>query len=557
MGEAVGIPGLAPAEGALQQVLAGIRGGAGTREFHAGIEAGQRVLGNRAFMHWVGAQQSGGRAAVAGSLPPCLQPQGAPLQMMPKKKKQQGHAVAGKEEGEGAVPEGEEKPEAGVKLPQSGAGGTGSSCETQGPAGAGMTVDGVAVPVERKKKKSRVQVALNTLRGEGVAAFGDYIEAEIGEAALLRTLVERITRAEDLKSIRAAALAVVEARLRLPDSDESAGEQVLRKSLPLREQGQGAGIRQAPELAVTAPVKAALNLRETELFEACYKGDTGRFRRYLSHWKSGHGNVDVNVSDRLGTLLCHAAFWGYENIVRELLSLPGIDVNLAGELGCTPVYLAARNGHVKLVELLLDQRGINVNLATSVGTTPLYVAAEEGHVEVVKLLLAAPGINVNMQRSDGVAPLNVAADKGDVEVVKLLLAAPGIQVNLGVDGRYIPLGMAVQHGHKDIVRLLLRNGADPNITSGEGLTPLHVASFKGYTAIVEMLLHFGADPDAELTDLVGEAQTPGNLAVLGGHREVMSVLEAYRRRREAARRLEQLSLTEAPAEAGGSGRAGV
>ena len=67
-------------------------------------------------------------------------------------------------------------------------------------------------------------------------------------------------------------------------------------------------------------------------------------------------------------------------------------------------------------------------------------------------------------------------------------------------------------------------------------------------------MHAGADIDAEVRnpDTDDPAQTPGELAELGGHREVTSVLAACRRRREAARRLERLSITGAAGGAPGT-----
>ena len=475
---------------ALRQVAAGVQGVAGTRAVHAGIEAGQRLLGNRVFMRWVEDLQS---ATLPGEV--CLrtgeQQWGlpprrweAPLQLMGKKKKK-----PGAQEVEAAPPQ---RP------------------HEQGEPGA----------VGRRKQW-------------------------VGEE---------------------------------------------------------------PK---TAPVKSEFNRRDAELFAACVRGDAGRIRQLLRH-----GNVDINMSDKFGSLLCHAAYEGRTAVTRELLSRPDIDVNLAQQAGATPLYLAAQWGHVKVVELLLAVRGIKVNLVSKTGVSPLHIAVQMGRVETVKLLLAAHGINVNpelpsdnttplllalhLEREDiaglllaapdidvdkplksgiapvhfaarnnlpgtverlvrrgadanlalanGMTPLYFAADKGDLEVVRALLQAPGIRINQATGIRYVPLGIAAQRAHKDIVRLLLRKGADPNIESATGLTPLHVACLHGHIAIVQMLLHFKADVDAEVLDAEGDrpAQTPYGLAELGGHRAVMSELTAHRRRTEAAHRLEQLPVTEEP-----------
>ena len=551
-----------PAGVVLYRLLAGMLEGTGETAFESDMEAGQRVLGNRGFMHWVEQVRSRGRGAAGQALP--AQGQGAPLQLMGKKKKPQ----------QAAAP------------PASG---------TQEHAGAGMTGDGGAAPEGKKKKKSRVQVALNRLRGEGVAPFGDYIGAEIGEAALLRTLVERITRAEDLQGVRVEALAMVEARLRL-----------LAGPLPAH---AGSGV-QAPETAVLTPAETMLSPRELGLFVACDEGNAGELRRLLRHV-----NVNINVGLRGETMLCNAVFNGHANIVRELLPRPGIDVNLAQRQGATPLCLAAQRGDTGIARLLLDKAGINVNLKTLDETTPLFVAVACGHLELVELLLAAPGINVNpataeggtplmmaiqnrdekmvdrlltargidvdvrtkdgasalffavkenlpgvveqlvrrgadvnLALSAGSTPLHQAAGYGYLEVVRILLQAPGIRVNqLTVRGT-APVGIAARGGHKEIVRLILKKGAAANIKSSDGLTALHTAALHGHTAIVEMLLHAGADVDAEVQDPDNEILriTPVDTARIGGHRQVVSVLTAHRWRRQAARRLEQLSITGAP-----------
>ena len=566
---------------ALARVLAGVQDGAGMRGFQAGIEAGQRALGNRAFLDWVGALQSAGQT---------LRRQGAPLQLMGKKKKQQpadveagsGKQAAGAPEGAGTEAKGTVVPGPAAAQPQ--ATGTLPGVEPE-------PVEDAAAGGKKKKKKSRVQVALNTLRGEGAAAFGGYIEAEIGEAALLRTLVERINRAEDLAGVREEALGVVEGRLCLLASGGDTG---------------------APEFPVITPVKTELTWMERELFDGCVKGDIRKFRRFLKH-----GVADINMGSAFGTLLCVAAYLGHTRIVRELLPAPKIDINLAGQNGITPLFCAAQNGQVKVVELLLAEPGINVNLATTSGVTPLFAATLHGCAEIVTLLLAAPGINVNPvvpennatplqcavymgykdiaglllaapgididrcaeggssllfiavqsgflgiaeqlvrhgvavnpAACEGATPLYAAINSGDVQAVRILLTARDTRINQPTGEGIVPLGFAVSRGHKDIVELLLRHGADPNARGITGLTAFHLVCLYGHAAIVRMLLDEGADADAEVQDpdREGQTRTPGSLAALGGHREVISILAAHRRRREAARSgLEQMPVTEEP-----------
>ena len=587
------------AKAALQRVAAGMLGGVGPREFQAGIEAGHRELGNRAFLRWVGEwPEEGGRQMARSSsdevteagmpVAPSRLSAPAPLQLMPKKKKKTGGSVVD----EAAEATREDLPESVAQ----------AQAECEIPLSPVQPEESTG-PGQKKKKKPRVKVALNTLRGEGVEAFKAYIEAEIGETGPLRTLVERIIRAEDLGGIKNTALKAVEARLRVLDPEAVAGAP--EAAVP----GPG---RARPDIA---PVKAELSSREDELFGCCASGNVRRLKQLLRY-----GKIDINMGSKYGTLLNFASYNGHAGLVRELLSLPGIDVNLAHQIGMTSLYIAAQEDHAEVVKLLLAARGINVNLSAHTGATPLYVAAQERHVEVVKLLLATPGINVNLAEMAGAAPLCIAAQEGQEEVVKLLLDAPtiridarkangatalidaaasnfprivellikgGANVNLMLDAGstalsaaayrgYLevvrvllqapaievnhttksvisPLAMACANGHRDVTTLLLEKGAYPNITFESGIAPLHLACLRGHTAIVEILLNAGVDMDdgiAVETAYAGtEIHTPYGIAELMGHREVMTLLEQHRQDRSArAVQVEALSPCLRPAE---------
>ena len=524
----------------LQTMAAGIQGGIPPLQFSDSIQSGNRHMGNRAFLRWVGGlhgdrQEVNIRGLPAQGLqhPAPSQTRPAPLQLMPKKHKKK---VPAAEEPQKALPEAppqaieEPVPELAAALPRAQSG-------------------GAAVPEEKKKKKSRVQVALNTLRAgkeveEGVEAFRRYVEAEIGETVLLHTLVERINRADDLEDRQEAALRTVEERMRRLDPGHA---------VPVGSQATARVQGQAAEMAVVAPAKTALNFRERELLECCLNGDVRKFKQLFKS-----RTVDANLANEKGTLLYIAAVKGYTAIARELLSKPGIDVNLAQKKGATPLCPAAELGHVEIVKLLLAAPGINPNLGTfRVGTTALSAAVYNGHLEVVKLLLTArnsninvrqhdgatalfiaaqnnfpeivellvrSGANVNLASNDGASPLCAAAFKGSTEVVKRLFQAPDIQVDHTTCKQVTALAFATQQGHKDIVEFLLEKKADPNITGVEGLAPLHITCIHGYTDIARILLNAGGDMELR----AGGKYTPYQVARWGGHQALADLLKARR-----------------------------
>ena len=536
----------------LQTVAAGIRSAISPLQFMVGIDAASEQLGNRAFLHWVGelhATGPGGEThavAAQGSQDPGLSlPRHAPLQFMPKKKKKKGEAAA---EVVGALPEA--TPETGAAtLPQ-------TEPDTTLPPGE-----------KKKKKKPRVQVALNALRTGGVEEFGHYIHAEISEPALLQSLMERITRAKDLGDKKDAALRVVEARM---------GEFDL-EGIPAMPQAAATEQGQVTEVAVVAPIKTALSLREQDLLDGCLLGDIRKVRRLLRL-----KTLDINVADDQGTPLCQAAYTGHVAVVRELLSMPGIDVNLAQQAGATPLYFAVQEGCVGVVKVLLEEaRGLNVNLGTLKGSTALCIAAQLGREEVVKLLLEVSNININASKFDGTTPLigavvtnfpgivellikrganvnipfkdgtpalSMVAELDNIEMARVLLRTPDIQINRAGRDRLTALAIASRKGHKEIVELLLKEGAEPNKRDKYGTTPLHYAALYGRMAIVETLLHSEADVDADVAAVIDKC-TPYDLAKLMRHQAIMDLLEAHRRdKAEQAAQFERLSPCLRPAE---------
>ncbi|KAH6894868.1 ankyrin repeat-containing domain protein [Coprinopsis sp. MPI-PUGE-AT-0042] len=112
--------------------------------------------------------------------------------------------------------------------------------------------------------------------------------------------------------------------------------------------------------------------------------------------------IGINTTDQYGwTALMHAVDGGHTEGVKELLSAQEIDVNWASnrdkyytlnEAQLTALIVAARKGRINIVKQLLEVPGINVNaVSTPSGNTALAHALTRGHKAVADLLLAFPG----------------------------------------------------------------------------------------------------------------------------------------------------------------------
>ena len=228
------------------------------------------------------------------------------------------------------------------------------------------------------------------------------------------------------------------------------------------------------------------------------------------------------------TPLLLACMQGGVDAVTSLLAL-GADPAIEGHMHrilfpdekykCTPLMLAARDGHIKIVEVLLADARVDVNQASSdAGRTAMFAASYTGQAAVVKLLLAHDGIDANQARTDdGLTPLFVACQNRHAAIVKLLLAHDGIDANqASTDNGVFPLFVACEEGHAEIVtQLLAHAGIDANkATARFGMTALHAACNEGHTAIVKLLLtHDGVNVN-QTTTVFNE--TPLHGAIVGG-----------------------------------------
>ena len=242
-----------------------------------------------------------------------------------------------------------------------------------------------------------------------------------------------------------------------------------------------------------------------------------------------YGANPNDVMDQKGTSVLHfAAYQGNEKVINVLLNASA-DINIQDNDMVTPLMLAAGFKNKKAVQLLLS-RGADINLSDPEGRTVLmrspdiifplinlssvelnktdnkgysllHWAAMQNNTHLIHTLIQA-GLNPNINNTSGKTPLMSAAQNANNEAIEDLL-------KLGADiNQQDSIGFTALHysvlGYKDspeTIKLLLKNHANINHTSNDGVTALMLAAFYGLAESVKLLLQNGADPNLQDSSL--------------------------------------------------------
>ena len=239
------------------------------------------------------------------------------------------------------------------------------------------------------------------------------------------------------------------------------------------------------------------------------------------------GGVDINYGDVDNTSALVVSIMNKQYSFAKFLIDRGADVNVVGGYGRTALYAIVdiRNEDysalpnrktedplptLDIVQALLA-RGANVNLALTAnlpgrsgmdagdttlgaGTTPLMRAARAGDAAVTRLLLAK-GADPKLTTKDGNTALMFAAGVGyrdkntrgserdALETLKIFVDA-GLDVRQSNSRGETALHGAADRGADTIVQFLVDRGAELNVKSKQGFTPLDVAM--GKSSIIQL-----------------------------------------------------------------------
>lgn len=179
------------------------------------------------------------------------------------------------------------------------------------------------------------------------------------------------------------------------------------------------------------------------------------------------------------------------DLLAQLRSRGGIDVNLMDDNERTPLGAAAIAGRIETFDALLAAKAELERTFGRRGMTPL-LAAPDADQEAAALALLQRGADPRAVDKNGENALHWAAFNGLDGVVRRLLAS-GVEVDFKSHDGSTALCAAARRGHRTIAELLLRAGANPNVAiRGSGATPVSLARSKGHQDLIQLLRRYGA-----------------------------------------------------------------
>ncbi|WP_353283592.1 ankyrin repeat domain-containing protein [Wolbachia endosymbiont (group A) of Pogonocherus hispidulus] len=194
-------------------------------------------------------------------------------------------------------------------------------------------------------------------------------------------------------------------------------------------------------------------------------------------------------------------------LIKCLINQPGLDVNVRGLNGKTPLHCAIEFDELSMVDLLLTKKNINPFVEDNEGKTSLDYAKEGKKAEILQALIS------NKYGSEQDSLLHLAAMIGEINAVRYLIRK-GIDVNVRNALHHTPLHLAAGIGHENVVKILVEEGsAEIDVFDARNQTPMHYAVNNKKLEIVKLLLKLGADVNSARIGQNSMKLSPVHIAV--------------------------------------------
>ena len=215
----------------------------------------------------------------------------------------------------------------------------------------------------------------------------------------------------------------------------------------------------------------------------------------------------------------HAAANNDLKKLKIILSLSNPCFDMPDEKGDTPLFYAAKAGHVDTISFLLNQQ-VSINHSNIFGKTAIFYAAENSQLEVIDLLVKNGAVlDKTDENQQGILHATLLAEQHAALV--FLLEYGTIAVNLRDKFGQTPLILACDKQLSSSAKLLISKGAEIDIADNDGWTALMYCAKRGNSELMATLI--GSNANIHAHDLQFQ-QTSYLIACRNGQFPIMEML---------------------------------
>ncbi|KPM44854.1 hypothetical protein AK830_g1723 [Neonectria ditissima] len=248
-------------------------------------------------------------------------------------------------------------------------------------------------------------------------------------------------------------------------------------------------------------IAAFLAVAGADVDEPTTDGETSLMRGIICGFSEQFATLALHLGARINAIdnegRCALHYSAASNVVDDetmgVLINAGADLNLVDdEKGQTPLHIAIQQARWNLATKLI-QAGADLEVRQPDGWTALHLAISMRNHEFAQLLISR-GAKVDKVLREH-TPLTMAISLQCTAITAVLIDS-GADANLASRNGNTPLLAAASTGHDETVRYLLAHGADPSACPGQsGYSAMHMAAHKDNQHILQLLASSGAPVD--------------------------------------------------------------
>ncbi|KAI8902829.1 asparaginase-domain-containing protein [Globomyces pollinis-pini] len=158
---------------------------------------------------------------------------------------------------------------------------------------------------------------------------------------------------------------------------------------------------------------------------------------------------------------------------------------------------ACRQADLATLKFFIQEFGAMVNVPSVDGVTPLLAAISAGHDAIVAYLLSN-GANVHLRDKFGKSPLLYAITYKNESIIRLLRKTGAHFSESELTDVTFEVCKAVVEGNIQKLKLFIYAGANPNLSSQDGRTPLHLAVAEHKLEIFNFLINLKVNSSLDM-----------------------------------------------------------